>query len=74
MRHLETSTAAMADDLIEKARIIEHYVMESRTGWYHEIDYLSQTGYMANMAFQIPSASANAYENTNSFFIQPIRD
>lgn len=31
VRHLETSTAAMADDLLEKSRIIEHYVMESRT-------------------------------------------
>ena len=29
---METSTAAMAEDLIEKTRIIEHYVMESRTG------------------------------------------
>ncbi|KAH3818751.1 hypothetical protein DPMN_120476 [Dreissena polymorpha] len=31
VRHLETSTAAMANDLIEKAKIIEHYVKDSRT-------------------------------------------
>ncbi|XP_060574381.1 GRIP1-associated protein 1-like isoform X2 [Ruditapes philippinarum] len=35
VRHLETSTAAMANDLIEKAKIIEHYVMESRTDMKH---------------------------------------
>ena len=29
--HLEMSTAAMAEDLIQKTKIIEHYVMESRT-------------------------------------------
>ena len=32
VQHLETSTAAMADDLIQKTKIIEHYVMETRTG------------------------------------------
>ena len=29
----------MADDLIEKARIIEHYVMESRTGQYQDLEH-----------------------------------
>ncbi|XP_033745670.1 GRIP1-associated protein 1-like [Pecten maximus] len=29
--HLEMSTAAMAEDLIAKTKIIEHYVMDSRT-------------------------------------------
>jgi len=32
VRHLETSTSAMATDLIEKSKIIEHYVMDSKTG------------------------------------------
>ncbi|KAJ8302003.1 hypothetical protein KUTeg_020990 [Tegillarca granosa] len=30
LSHLETSTSAMAEDLIQKTRIIEHYVMESK--------------------------------------------
>lgn len=30
VRHLENSTAAMADDLIQKSQIIQHYVMEQR--------------------------------------------
>ncbi|KAK3587541.1 hypothetical protein CHS0354_004828 [Potamilus streckersoni] len=29
--HLETSNAAMAEDLLQKAKVIEHYVMDSRT-------------------------------------------
>ncbi|GFN77409.1 grip1-associated protein 1 [Plakobranchus ocellatus] len=32
VNHLETSNACMADDLLNKASIIEHYVMESRSG------------------------------------------
>lgn len=32
VQHLETSTAAMANDLLDKTKIIEHYVMESKTG------------------------------------------
>ena len=28
--HLESSNAAMADDLLKKTAIIEHYVMEGR--------------------------------------------
>ncbi|XP_052781589.1 GRIP1-associated protein 1-like [Mya arenaria] len=35
VRHLETSTAAMANDLLEKSKIIEHYVMEKRTDTKH---------------------------------------
>ncbi|KAL4226241.1 regulation of modification of synaptic structure [Mactra antiquata] len=35
VRHLETSTSAMANDLIEKSKIIAHYVMESRTDNKH---------------------------------------
>nr|XP_022300217.1 GRIP1-associated protein 1-like [Crassostrea virginica] len=30
VRHLETSNAAMAEDLIQKSQIIQHYVMEQR--------------------------------------------
>ncbi|KAK3102118.1 hypothetical protein FSP39_008912 [Pinctada imbricata] len=30
VQHLETSNAAMAEDLIQKSKIIEHYVMERR--------------------------------------------
>jgi len=30
--HLETSNAAMAEDLLAKTAIIEHYLMDSRPG------------------------------------------
>ncbi|KAH9500810.1 GRIP1-associated protein 1 [Bulinus truncatus] len=33
--HLETSNACMAEDLLKKTSIIEHYVMNSRTGPRH---------------------------------------
>ena len=32
VNHLEMSNACMADDILNKASIIEHYVMESRSG------------------------------------------
>ncbi|RUS74934.1 hypothetical protein EGW08_017314, partial [Elysia chlorotica] len=32
VNHLETSNACMADDILNKTSIIEHYVMESRSG------------------------------------------
>lgn len=32
VRHLETSNACMADDLLEKSAIIQHYVMNSNIG------------------------------------------
>ena len=30
--HLESSNAAMAEDLLSKTAIIEHYVMETKSG------------------------------------------
>ncbi|CAG5124703.1 unnamed protein product [Candidula unifasciata] len=36
VNHLEVSNACMAEDILNKTSIIEHYVMESRTGPKHQ--------------------------------------